>query len=237
MASLLEVKDIEVLYGDVKALFGVTLEVERGESVALLGSNGAGKTTTLRAIAGVCRTESGDIRYDGRSLRQLPAHVRAELGIALVPEGRELWPHMTVQDNLALGAYAKRARVRKVRSLSDVYALFPKLEELKHQMAGNLSGGEQQMVAIGRAIMSVPELLMLDEPSLGLAPLLVQELFAAISRLRESGLTILLVEQNLRQALEIAERGYVMETGRIKTSGLSSDLLQDEMIRATYLGL
>ncbi len=237
MRALLEVHDIEVFYGDAKALFGVSLEVHPGELVALLGSNGAGKTTTLRAIAGIARARSGDIEYQGQSLLDLPAHTRADLGIALVPEGRELWPEMTVRENLELGAYNKRARAKGKESLSYVYDLFPRLAERANQVAASLSGGEQQMAAIGRALMSSPRLLMLDEPSLGLAPLLVQQLFETIVRLHEEGLTILLVEQNLTQALEIADRGYVMETGSITAGATSRELLQDERIREVYLGL
>lgn len=237
MGALLRVRNIEVHYGDAKALFGVSLEVHPGELVALLGSNGAGKTTTLRAIAGIARASSGDIEYQERSLLDVPAHARADLGMALVPEGRELWPEMTVRENLELGAYNKRGRAKSKESLWYVYDLFPKLAERANQVAGSLSGGEQQMTAIGRALMSSPRLLMLDEPSLGLAPLLVQQLFEIISRLREEGLTVLLVEQNLTQALEIADRGYVMESGCITTDGTSHELLQNEMIRATYLGL
>jgi branched-chain amino acid transport system ATP-binding protein len=235
--ALLRVQNIEVYYGDAKALFGVSLEVHPGELVALLGSNGAGKTTTLRAIAGIARAASGDIEYQEQSLFDLPAHARADLGMALVPEGRELWPEMTVRENLELGAYNRRAREKSKESLSYVYDVFPKLAERAKQVAGSLSGGEQQMTAIGRALMSSPQLLMLDEPSLGLAPLLVQQLFETIGRLHEEGLTVLLVEQNLTQALEIADRGYVMESGRITTDGTSRELLQDEMIREVYLGL
>jgi branched-chain amino acid transport system ATP-binding protein len=237
MPALLEVHDIEVSYGDAKALFGVSLEVHPGELVALLGSNGAGKTTTLRAIAGIVRARSGDIEYEEHSLLDLPAHTRADLGIALVPEGRELWPEMTVRENLELGAYNKRARAKSKESLSYVYDLFPKLAERANQVAASLSGGEQQMTAIGRALMSSPRLLMLDEPSLGLAPLLVQQLFETIARLHEEGLSVLLVEQNLTQALEIADRGYVMETGSITADATSRELLQDERIREVYLGL
>lgn len=237
MTPILDVHGVEVFYGDSKALFGVSLRVFQGELVTLVGSNGAGKTTTLRSIAGICRTTRGRIEYREQSLLDVPPHERAELGIALVPEGRELWPQMTVSENLELGCFSVRARRTKREALDHVYTLFPKLRERAQQMAGSLSGGEQQMVAIGRALMSSPELLMLDEPSLGLAPLLVQQLFATLKRLREDGLTILLVEQNLKQALEVADRGYVMETGRIKTEGCSRDLLQDETIKAAYLGM
>ena len=235
---MLEINDIEVYYGDAQALFGLSLEVGEGEVVTLVGSNGAGKTTTLRAVAGIMAPRSGDIRFEGSSLLKIPPHDRAERGIALVPEGRDLWPQMSVRENLELGAFGKQARSRVEDSLGQVFALFPRLEERTDQLAGSLSGGEQQMCAIGRAMMSKPRLLMFDEPSLGLAPILVRQVFETVRHLHaDEGLTILLVEQNLRKALEIADRGYVIETGRIKTEGPSSDLLQDETVRSAYLGI
>jgi branched-chain amino acid transport system ATP-binding protein len=235
---VLELEGVEVFYGDAQALYGVSLEVSQGEIVTLVGSNGAGKTTTLRAIAGVRRPARGDILFEGNSLMAVPAYRRVDNGIALVPEGRELWPQMTVRENIELGAFSKPARLKLDESLGRVYSLFPRLEERSSQLAGSLSGGEQQMAAIGRALMSRPRLLMLDEPSLGLAPILVQQVFDTIRRLHEDeGLTILLVEQNLTQALEVADRGYVIETGRIKTQGSSQELLEDESIRAAYLGI
>lgn len=235
---MLEIDDIEVYYGDAQALFGLSLEVGEGEVVTLVGSNGAGKTTTLRAVAGIRGPRSGDIRFEGESLLKIPPHERAERGIALVPEGRDLWPQMSVRENLELGAFGKQARSRVEDSLRQVFALFPRLEERADQLAGSLSGGEQQMCAIGRALMSKPRLLMFDEPSLGLAPMLVRQVFETVRHLHaDEGLTILLVEQNLRKALEIADRGYVIETGRIKTEGQSENLLQDETIRSAYLGI
>jgi branched-chain amino acid transport system ATP-binding protein len=234
---MLEVRDLQLAYGDVQVLFGMALEVNEGEIVTLLGSNGAGKTTTLRAISGVRPPLSGDIVFRGASLLSVPASARAELGIALVPEGRELWPQLTVRENLELGAYTKSARSRSAKNIERVYTLFPRLRERKAQYAGSLSGGEQQMCAIGRALMSEPKLLMLDEPSLGLAPILVDQVFEIVRTLHQSGLTVLLVEQNLQKALEVAGRGYVVETGRVKLKGSAPELLADPAIRAAYLGL
>jgi branched-chain amino acid transport system ATP-binding protein len=235
---VLRVESIEVFYADAQVLFGLSVDVDEGEIVTLVGSNGAGKTTTLRAISGVLLPRSGDIVFEGDSLTAVPAHRRAEMGLALVPEGRELWPQMTVRENLELGAYGKAARASLNESLERVYTLFPRLQERSAQLAGSLSGGEQQMGAIGRALMSRPRLLMLDEPSLGLAPILVQELFDTIRRLHEEeNLTILLVEQNLGKALELADRGYVIETGRVKMEGSSAELLRDESVRSAYLGV
>jgi branched-chain amino acid transport system ATP-binding protein len=235
---VLEIDDIEVYYGDAQALFGLSLEVGEGEVVTLVGSNGAGKTTTLRAVAGIRAPRSGEIRFEGGSLLKIPPHDRVERGIALVPEGRDLWAQMSVRENLELGAFGKQARSRVEESLEQVFSLFPRLEERADQLAGSLSGGEQQMCAIGRALMSKPRLLMFDEPSLGLAPILVRQVFETVRHLHaDEGLTILLVEQNLRKALEIADRGYVIETGKIKTKGPSKDLLQDETVRSAYLGI
>jgi branched-chain amino acid transport system ATP-binding protein len=236
-APLLEVKDIEVAYGDVQVLFGVSLEVHEGEIVTLLGSNGAGKTTTLRAIAGVRPPRSGAIRFRGQDLSRVPASARPALGIALVPEGRELWPQLTVRENLELGAFGKGVRPRLRQNLEKVESLFPRLAERSGQLAGSLSGGEQQMCAIGRALMSEPRLLMLDEPSLGLAPIMVDQVFRTVERLHREGMTIVLVEQNLKKALELAHRGYVIETGRLTISGTSAELSSNDAIRAAYLGL
>jgi branched-chain amino acid transport system ATP-binding protein len=235
---MLNIDNIEVFYGDSQALYGLSLSVEQGEIVTLLGSNGAGKTTTLRAVAGISKPASGDIRFENKSLLDTPPHERADLGIALVPEGRELWSQMTVKENLELGAYSSQARNHSARSLEYVFDLFPRLKEREGQLAGSLSGGEQQMCAIGRALMTKPRLLMFDEPSLGLAPMLVSQVFETIRRLHEEqGLTILLVEQNLIKALEVADRGYVIETGRIQTEGASAALLEEEGIRSAYLGI
>jgi branched-chain amino acid transport system ATP-binding protein len=232
-----EVKDIDVFYGDAQALYGLSLQVREGEVVTLVGANGAGKTTTLRAISGLRPVARGDIVFEGRSLLGVPAHRRAELGIALVPEGRELWPQLTVRENLELGAYGKAARRHLSESLERVYELFPVVEERSRQVAGSMSGGEQQMVAIARALMTRPRLLMFDEPSLGLAPVVVSQVFDTIRRLHAEGLTILLVEQNLKKALEMADRGYVVETGSISIEGMAADLLADPTIRSAYLGV
>ena len=234
---MFEVKEIDVFYGDAQALYGLSLQVREGEVVTLVGANGAGKTTTLRAISGLLPVARGEIAFEGRSLLGVPAHRRAELGIALVPEGRELWPQLTVRENLELGAYGKAARRHLSGSLERVYELFPVVKERSRQVAGSMSGGEQQMVAIARALMTRPRLLVLDEPSLGLAPVVVSQVFDTIRRLHAEGLTILLVEQNLKKALEMADRGYVVETGSISIEGTAADLLADPTIRSAYLGV
>jgi branched-chain amino acid transport system ATP-binding protein len=234
---LLRLDAIDVCYGDVQVLFGLSLEVREGEIVTLLGSNGAGKTTTLRAISGLRPPRAGDIQFKGHSLAAVPASARAELGISLVPEGRELWPQLTVRENLELGAYGARARPHAARNLARVFEMFPRLSERSGQLAGSLSGGEQQMCAIGRSLMSEPTLLMLDEPSLGLSPLLVDQVMRTITSLHAGGMTILLVEQNLQKALQVAHRGTVIETGRVRLEGTSAELAANQEIRATYLGL
>lgn len=234
---MLEVRDLDVFYGDAQALHGMALRVDEGEVVTLVGANGAGKTTTLRAISGLERVARGDIQFEGESLVGRPGHTRSELGISLVPEGRELWPSLTVLENLELGCYEKSARRHRDESLERVFDLFPRLQERIKQSAGSMSGGEQQMVAIARALMSRPRLLMFDEPSLGLAPVVVTQVFAIIRRLAQGGLTILLVEQNLKKALEVADRGYVVETGSISMQGPARELLSNEGIRAAYLGI
>jgi branched-chain amino acid transport system ATP-binding protein len=234
---LLEVDRIDVGYGDVQVLHGVSFQVAKGEIVTLLGSNGAGKTTTLRAISGLLPPSAGAIRFGGRSLSGTRAAARAELGLALVPEGRELWPQLTVLENLELGAYTRRARRHVRAGLERMYALFPRLAERRRQTAGSLSGGEQQMCAIARALMSRPTLLMLDEPSLGLAPVLTDQLMQAFVKLHAEGMTILLVEQNLRKALEIAGRGIIIETGRVRLEGSSRELSENPEIRSAYLGM
>jgi branched-chain amino acid transport system ATP-binding protein len=235
--ALLEVDRIDVFYDDVQVLHGLSLEVRRGEIVTLLGSNGAGKTTTLRAIMGLRPPRGGQVRFRGQPLGALPAAGRAELGLALVPEGRELWPQLSVLENLELGAYTRRARGNVRANLARMFAMFPRLDERRRQLAGSLSGGEQQMCAIARALMSEPALLMVDELSLGLAPLLVDQLMAAIGELHRSGMTILLVEQNLRKALAVAERGVIIETGRLRLAGTSAELADNPEIRAAYLGM
>jgi len=234
---MLEVRGISAGYGDVQVLFSLSLSVNEKEIVTLLGSNGAGKTTTLRCICGVVPPRNGEVLFKGESLVRAPAAERAGMGIALVPEGRELWPQLTVRENLELGAYHGRARARSKQNLDRVNTLFPRLLERKSQVAGSLSGGEQQMCAIARALMSEPSLLLLDEPSLGLAPIVVDQMFDVIRQLHSSGMTILLVEQNLAAALEIATRGYVIETGQVKLQGSAEELRSDPKIRSAYLGL
>jgi branched-chain amino acid transport system ATP-binding protein len=234
---MLRVEDLHVFYGDIQALWGVSFVVNRGEIITLVGSNGAGKTTTLRTISGVLRPARGSILLDGGPLDRLSPHAIVERGIAHIPEGRRLWPGMTVLDNLDLGAYPRHARPARRESRERVFALFPRLGERQRQPAGTLSGGEQQMLAIARALMARPRLLMLDEPSLGLAPLLVAELFRVIREINGQGVTVLLVEQNVHQALEIAHRAYVLETGRIVKEGAARDLLDDPAIKEAYLGL
>jgi branched-chain amino acid transport system ATP-binding protein len=234
---MLEVRAVDAGYGDVQVLSGLSLAVQEKEIVTLLGSNGAGKTTTLRCIMGLLPPRKGEVSFRGKSLSTVAASERAGLGIALVPEGRELWPQLTVRENLELGAYHRGARARAAQNFDRVHALFPRLLERKSQLAGSLSGGEQQMCAIGRALMSDPSLLLLDEPSLGLAPIVVDQMFEVIRSLHAGGMTILLVEQNLQAALEIATRGYVIETGQVKLSGSAEELRNDPNIRAAYLGL
>ena len=226
-----------MFYDDVQVLYGLSLEVRTGEIVTLLGSNGAGKTTTLRAIMGLRPPRAGAIRFRGRSLVGLPAAARAELGLALVPEGRELWPQLTVLENLELGAYTPRARGRVRGNLTRMFEMFPRLDERRRQLAGSLSGGEQQMCAIARALMSEPSLLMVDELSLGLAPVVVDQLMRAVGELHRGGMTILLVEQNLQKALAVAERGVIIETGRLRLAGSSAELAGNPEIRAAYLGM
>lgn len=234
---MLEVRGVRVLYGDVLAIADVSLTVEAGEIVTLLGSNGAGKTTTINAISRLLRPAAGEVWFDGKRIDGLSPHRIVELGLAQVPEGRRLWPELTVAETLDLGAYTPRARAEKETALAEALELFPRLAERRDQLCGTLSGGEQQMVAIGRALMSRPRLLMLDEPSLGLAPLLVETVLEAITRIRAAGTTVLLVEQNVNEALEIADRGYVLETGRIAMSAGSAELLADDGVRAAYLGV
>ena len=237
MAALLEVASIVAAYGEVRALWDVSLVVGEGDIVTLLGANGAGKTTTMRVLSGLLRPQSGTVTFAGEMIHRLPAPRIVEAGLVQIPEGRRLWPRMTVLENLELGAYGPALRARRQETLDWVLSLFPRLAERRMQLAGTLSGGEQQMLAIGRGLMSRPRLLMLDEPSLGLAPILVREVFNIIKQINGRGVTVLLVEQNVRQALEIAHRGYVLETGRIVRSGSAPDLLDDPEIKRAYLGL
>jgi branched-chain amino acid transport system ATP-binding protein len=234
---MLEIDQLAVAYGDVQVLWDVSLRVERGEIVTLVGANGAGKTTLLRAISRTVPARSGTITLEGERIDRAPSMRVVELGVAHVPEGRRLWPEMSVEDNLLLGAFPRRARAEAQDTLDHVFTLFPRVKERRGQVAGTLSGGEQQMVAIGRGLMSRPSILMLDEPSLGLAPIIVAEMFEAVRRINQAGTTVLLVEQNVRQALEIATRGYVVETGRVVGSGTRDELLASDEIRKAYLGL
>jgi branched-chain amino acid transport system ATP-binding protein len=231
---LLHVDDIEVRYGNIRALKGVSFEVNEGEIVALLGANGAGKTTTQKTVSGMLRPSLGAITYDGSRIDGIPAHELIRLGICHVPEGRHVFPRMTVEENLEMGAF----RFKRVdqTDLSHVLEMFPRLQERFKQPAGTLSGGEQQMLAIGRALMGKPRLLLLDEPSMGLAPLVVAQIFDIVRGINASGVTVLLVEQNAAQALALADRGYVLETGEIVLSGTGAELLADDRIRAAYLG-
>jgi branched-chain amino acid transport system ATP-binding protein len=234
---MLEVKHLAVRYGKHAALHDVSLSVVDGETVVMLGANGAGKSSLLRAIAGLKQPEIGcDVRLDGASLIGLPAHEILEAGIALVPEGRGLFVDLTVLENLRLGAYARRARANATKNLELVFRMFPRLAERKLQTVATMSGGEQQMVAIGRALMSSPRLLMLDEPSLGLAPILVHELFAALASVRRAGVSLLVVEQNVRISLSIADRGYLLEAGRVVGEGAASALIDDPAVQHAFLG-
>jgi branched-chain amino acid transport system ATP-binding protein len=234
---MLSCNDLDVSYGDLQALWGVSLDVQAGEIVALIGPNGAGKTTIMRTLAGLLFPTRGSIVLDGRRVEREAGHRRVGLGLALVPEGRRLFGTMTVLENLELGAYAGRARAERRAALDSVYRIFPILKERQGQMAGTLSGGQQQMVAIGRALMSRPRLLLLDEPSLGLAPVVVESIFAVIREINAEGVTVLLVEQNARAALRLASRGYVVENGRVVQQDRADTLLHDEHVRAAYLGV
>ncbi|MGH2717128.1 MAG: ABC transporter ATP-binding protein [Actinomycetota bacterium] len=233
-AALLALEDVRVRYGVVEALKGISLSVDEGEIVAVLGANGAGKTTLLKTISGLLSPRSGTIAYDGRRIDGVPAHEIVGLGLSQAPEGRRIFPQMSVLENLQIGAY--RRRVDLAADLRRVFELFPVLEERRGQTGGTLSGGEQQMLAIGRALMSRPRLLLLDEPSMGLAPMIVLRIFDIVSEIRSQGTTVLLVEQNAAQALRLADRGYVLETGSVVLSGSAGALLDDEQVRAAYLG-
>ncbi len=237
MGALLEAKELELAYGEVSACRGVSFHVEAGEIVTLIGANGAGKSTTLRAVAGVLLPRAGTIHFRGQEITRLPSHERTMLGIALVPEGRRVFPFLTARENLELGAFKYRTDRARVRGLIDkVFAMFPRLRERAGQNAGTLSGGEQQMLALGRAMMSEPDLICLDEPSLGLAPLVVQDIFRTIKEINHGGTSVLLVEQNARYALETASRGYVLQSGSIIASGPCASLREDDRVRQAYLG-
>lgn len=232
--ALFVIKDLEVSYGSISAIKGISLEVHKGEIVTILGANGAGKTTTMRTISQLLKAKSGSIKFKGEELTQLPAHKIVKMGISQSPEGRRVFGILTVEENLMLGAFVKSTMNKE--TLDWVYQLFPRLKERQKQLAGTLSGGEQQMLAIGRALMSDPEMLLLDEPSLGLAPILVKAIFEQIKIIASKGVTVLLVEQNAKAALKLADRGYVLDVGKIALSGTSAELLASEKIQEAYLG-
>ncbi|HEV8643583.1 MAG TPA: ABC transporter ATP-binding protein [Methylomirabilota bacterium] len=234
---MLRLESVDAFYGDLQALFEVSLEVRDKEILALVGANAAGKTTTLRVISGLVAPRGGQVLFNGDDLGRIPAHRRIDLGIVQVPEGRRLFPFMTVMENLLLGAHTERARAERNQSLEYVCALFPVLAERRAQMAGSLSGGEQQMCAIGRALMAKPRVLMLDEPTLGLAPVLVGKIFETVRTINADGVTVLLVEQNVRQALTLAHRACVLESGRLVLAGAARELLGDERLKRAYLGM
>lgn len=234
---MLEVQGIDAFYGDVQVLWDISFHVREGELVSLIGANGAGKTTTLRALSGLLPPRRGEIRFSGQPIHTLSGHKVTNLGLAHIPEGRQLFSDMSVEENLLAGSYLPRTRADRASTLGRVYDVFPRLQERRHQLAGSLSGGEQQMLAIGRALMSQPRLLMLDEPSLGLAPLLVKEVFQIVQDIRDQGVTVLLVEQNVNQALTVSDRAYVLESGRIVLEGAGHELLGDERVKAAYLGI
>ena len=235
--KLLSVRGLDLFYGDAQALEGVAIDVDQGQIVAIIGANGAGKTSLVRAIAGIEKPHAGRIEFRGRDITGLESHVTCDLGIGQVAENRQIFPSLSVADNLEIGGMLPRARGRAGQTLEEVYAMFPILAERREQLAGTLSGGEQQMLAIGRCLMGRPELIMFDEPSLGLAPTIVQEVFRTIRKLNAAGLTILLIEQNVAVSLKLASRAYVLENGRVVLEGTGEDLLADDRVRKAYLGL
>lgn len=236
--ALLELRNVHTYYGNIHALKDISLRVEQGQVVTLIGSNGAGKSTTLRSVSGLLRPRSGEIVFDGQPIHTMPAHEIVYLGLTHAPEGRQIFPTLTVQENLNMGGYSLgRNREMIARNRERVYDLFPRLAARKNQLGGTLSGGEQQMLSIGRALMANPKLLMLDEPSLGLAPMLVDEIFNTIRQIAREGMTILLVEQNVRESLELSDRAYVLQTGTTVAEGTGAELLESEMVRRAYLGL
>ncbi len=234
---MLELKNVDAGYGTFQALFGASLQVRLGEAVGVIGPNGAGKTTLMRVISGLIRPRGGMITWEGTDLASVPAHRIVELGIAHVPENRRLFPRMTVEDNLRMGAFMPSARPKFAERLEFVYGLFPRMKERRNQLAGTMSGGEQQMCAIGRALMSDPKILLMDEPSAGLAPVIVQQVFELVRRIRESGLTVLIVEQNVQQVLKVVDRAYLLEAGSIRMSGTAAELAASDIIREAYLGV
>jgi branched-chain amino acid transport system ATP-binding protein len=237
MTALLKVTGLHAGYGDLPVLHGVDLEVNEGEVVSVVGANGAGKTTLMSTMAGVVRATGGTVEFNGVELTALPAHKVVEVGLVLVPEGRRLFPFLTVEENLKLGAYHKSARSKSAETLTEMYELFPKLADRRNQGAGSLSGGEQQMCALARGLMARPKLLLLDEPSLGLAPIVVEQLFELVRTLSKNGLTVLLVEQNVGEALELSDRGSVLEQGHVTLTGTGKDLLDNPELRRAYLGV
>jgi branched-chain amino acid transport system ATP-binding protein len=234
---VLELRSVDAGYGSFQALFGVSLVVRAGEAVGVIGPNGAGKTTLMRAISGLIRPAGGAITMEGKDVLATPPHRIVGLGIAHVPENRRLFPRLSVEDNLKMGAFMPEARKRHDERLDAVFGLFPRLKERRHQLAGTMSGGEQQMCAIGRALMSGPKLLLLDEPSAGLAPVVVQQVFELVKRIRESGLTVLIVEQNVQQVLHVVDRAYLLEAGTIRASGAAAEMLASDTIKQAYLGV
>ena len=234
--AMLEVKDLEVYYGVIQAIKGVSFEVNQGEVIALIGANGAGKTTILHTVTGLLSPKKGQVFFEGKDITKVPAHKIVSMGMAHVPEGRRVFAELSVYENLKMGAYTRKDKSEIEESLENVYRRFPRLEERKNQMAGTLSGGEQQMLAMGRALMSKPSIILMDEPSMGLSPILVNEIFDIIRSVSESGTTVLLVEQNAKKALSIADRAYVLETGNITLEGNAKDLLEDDSIKKAYLG-
>ena len=234
---MLELKNVNAGYGSFQAIFDISLSVKAGEAIAVIGPNGAGKTTLLRVISRLLEATSGDISMQGQSYINLPAHEVVGLGIAQVPEGRRLFPRLSVQDNLKMGAYTPAARQTYEERLDYVYQLFPRMAERRNQLAGTMSGGEQQMCAIGRALMSKPKLLLLDEPSAGLAPVIVQSIFELMHKIRDEGYTVLIVEQNIKQVLKVVDRGYLIETGKLRASGTSAELLASDEVHKAYLGV
>jgi branched-chain amino acid transport system ATP-binding protein len=235
--AMLEVKSLDVFYGDVQVLWDVSFRVNAGEVVAIIGANGAGKSTSLKTVSGIVSPRKGEILFEGLPIHTRPAHTLIDIGIAHCPEARRLFVEMTVEENLDMGSLKGAARAERARTKERVYALFPRLSERRGQLAGTLSGGEQQMVAVGRALMSLPKLVMFDEPSLGLAPLLVHDIFEVIRAIRQEGVTVLIVEQNVKQTLAIADRAYVLENGKIVMEGKGSEMLNDDHVKAAYLGV
>lgn len=233
---LLELKDLRVAYGGIQAVKGISLSVAQGELVCLIGANGAGKTTTLKAICGLLNSTQGSVRYKGEEVTRMPTHELVRRGLVMVPEGRGVFGQLTIEENLAMGAYTRNDKTVIREDVDRVYSLFPRLCERRKQSAGTLSGGEQQMLAMGRALLSRPQLLLLDEPSMGLAPMVVQKIFQTVRTISREGVTLLLIEQNARLALEISHRGYVMESGQITLSGNAQDLLNNPKVKAAYLG-